>query len=199
MTAPGIFEGTGMPAPGWWDALWPKPAEVLSAVGVRSGTDVVDLCSGDGWFTLAIARLARRVIAIDLDATLLATARMRLAEGGLTNCSFAQADAYDVAKVVSDPVDHVFLANVFHGVPDRPRLSKAVESVLKPAGLLAIVNWHARPRAETTILGEPRGPATELRMAPQATIAAVEPCGFKLRNLVEVGPYHYGAVFEHRT
>src|SRR5882724_1841252 len=123
MTAPGIFEGTGMPAPGWWDALWPKPAEVLSAVGVRSGTDVVDLCSGDGWFTLAIARLARRVIAIDLDATLLATARMRLAEGGLTNCSFAQADAYDVAKVVSDPVDHVFLANVFHGVPDRPRLA----------------------------------------------------------------------------
>jgi ubiquinone/menaquinone biosynthesis C-methylase UbiE len=199
MTGPGIFEGTGMPAPGWWDALWPEPAEVLLAVGVRSGTDVVDLCSGDGWFTLEIAKLARHVIAIDIDASLLATARMRLAEGGLTNCSFVQADAYDVAKVVSDPVDHVFLANVFHGVPDRPRLSKAVGSVLKPAGLLAIVNWHARPCAETTILGEPRGPATELRMAPKATIAAVEPYGFMLRDVVEVGPYHYGAVFERRA
>lgn len=199
MAVSGIFEGTGMPDPGWWEALWPEPAKVLSAVGVRSETDVVDLCSGDGWFTLQIAKLARRVIAIDIDAALLDATRIRLAESGLTNCAFIQADAYDVAKVIGNPVDHVFLANVFHGVPDRPRLSKAVGSVLKPGGLFAIVNWHARAREETTILGEPRGPATELRMTPQATIAAVEPYGFKLRDVVEVGPYHYGAVFERET
>ena len=29
----------------------------------------------------------------------------------------------------------------------------------------AIVNWHKRPREETPILGEPRGPKTELRMS----------------------------------
>ena len=52
---------------------------------------------------------------------------------------------------------------------------------------------------QTTILGEPRGPATELRITPQATIAAVEPYGFNLRDVVEVGPYHYGAVFERQT
>ena len=22
-----FFEGTGMPDPGWWEALWPDPAE----------------------------------------------------------------------------------------------------------------------------------------------------------------------------
>jgi hypothetical protein len=77
-------------------------------------------------------------------------------------------------------------------------LSKAVRSVLKPGGLFAIVNWHARPREETVILGEPRGPPTELRIPPVATIAAVEPCGFKLREVAEVGPYHYAAVFERR-
>ena len=199
MTAPGFFEGTGMPDPGWWGVLWPEPAKVLSVVGVRSGTDVVDLCSGDGWFTLQIAKLARHVIAIDIDAILLDTTRMRLAESGLTNCTIIQTDAYEVAKVIGNPIDQVFLTNVFHGVPDRPRLSKAVGSVLKPGGLFAIVNWHARSRLETTILSEPRGPATEFRMRPQATIAAVEPYGFKLRDVVEVGPYHYGAVFERRT
>ena len=113
MTVPGIFEGTGMPDPGWWEALWPEPAKVLSAVGVRPGMDVVDLCSGDGWFTLQIANLARHVIAIDIDATLLDTTRIRLAESGLTNCTFIQADAYDVAKVIGDQVDHVFLAKCF--------------------------------------------------------------------------------------
>jgi len=188
-----------MPDPGWWEALWSDPAQVLSAVGVRPGMDIVDLCSGDGWFTLPIAKLARRAIAIDIDGTLLNATRSRLTVSGLTNCMFIQADAYEIAKVVNDPVDYVFLANVFHGVPDRPRLSKAVRSVLKPAGLFAIVNWHASPHEDTTVSGEPRGPVTELRMTPNVTIAAVEPSGFKLREVVEVGPYHYGAVFERQT
>jgi hypothetical protein len=46
------------------------------------------------------------------------------------------------------------------------------------------------------ILGEPRGPKTELRTSPEQTILAVEAGGFKLARVVEVPPYHYGAVFE---
>src|SRR5262245_57352940 len=60
-----------MPDPGWWEALWPEPAKVLRDVGVNAGMDVVDLCSGDGWFTLPLSRIARSVIAIDIDAALL--------------------------------------------------------------------------------------------------------------------------------
>jgi hypothetical protein len=33
-------------------------------------------------------------------------------------------------------------------------------------------------------------------MSPDQTIAAVEPTGLKLAQLVEIPPYHYGAVFE---
>jgi ubiquinone/menaquinone biosynthesis C-methylase UbiE len=192
----GFFQGTGMPDPGWWEALWPEPARVLSQVGMTSGMEVIDLCSGDGWFTLQIARLARTVVAIDIDGKLLETARARLKESGITNCRFIEGDAYDVATLASGPADYVFLANVFHGVPDKLRLSRAVRSVLKPSGLFAIISWHARPREETTVLGEARGPATEFRMTPQDTVAAVEPSGLKLRNVAEVSPYHYGAVFQ---
>ena len=67
--------------------------------------------------------------------------------------------------------------------------------VLKPGGLFAIVNWHERPREETMILGEPRGPKTELRISPETTKTAVEASGLKLSSLVEIPPYHYGAVF----
>jgi hypothetical protein len=63
-------------------------------------------------------------------------------------------------------------------------------------GRFAVVNWHRRPREQTTILGEPRGPKTELRMSPEQTIEAVQAGGLKLAQLVEVPPYHYGAVFE---
>ena len=185
-----------MPTAGWWEALWPDPAGVLAAVGIEPGMEVVDLCSGDGWFTLQIAKIARHVIAIDIDPSLLEVARHRLTESGATNCDFVAGDAYELAKLVSGPADFVFLANAFHGVPDRPRLARAVRATLRPAGHFAIINWHQRPREETVILGEPRGPKTELRLSPQQTIDAVESSGLKLARLVELRPYHYGAVFE---
>jgi SAM-dependent methyltransferase len=192
---PGFFEGTEMPTAGWWEALWPDPAGVLAAVGVKPNMTVMDLCSGDGWFMLQIAKLARHVVAIDIDASLLAVARHRLTESGVTNCDFVAGNAYELTRLWPRPVDFVFLANAFHGVPDRERLARSVHDALAPLGLFAVVNWHQRPREETTVLGEPRGPRTELRMSPDQTIQAVEAGGLKLTRLVEVPPYHYGAVF----
>jgi SAM-dependent methyltransferase len=194
----GFFQGTEMPNAGWWEALWPDPAGVLAAVGMRHGMDVIDLCSGDGWFTLQIAKIAARVTAIDIDPALLEVARHRLVESGAANCEFADGDAYDLSKLAKRPADLVFLANAFHGVPDRPKLARAVGSALKPGGLFAVVNWHKRPREETTVLGEPRGPRTELRMSPEETAADVEAGGLTLVRVVDIPPYHYGALFARR-
>ncbi len=196
MVIPGFFKGTEMPTAGWWEALWPDPAMVLNQVGIRAGMTVIDLCSGDGWFTLQIAKIASHVVSVDIDRKLLNLAKLRLAESGFTNCDFVEGNAYEIANLVSQPADFVFLANAFHGVPERTRLARAVANTLAPGGRFAVVNWHARPREETTILGEPRGPATELRVTPEATIAAVEPAGFKMDRIVELPPYHYGAIFE---
>jgi protein-L-isoaspartate O-methyltransferase len=193
---PGFFQGTEMPTAGWWEALWPDPVGVLAAVGIKPGMEVIDLCSGDGWFTLQVAKIARHVVAIDLDPALLEIARVRLMEAGLSNCEFRAGDAYQVAALAPRPVDFVFLANAFHGVPDRPRLARAVREALKSGGRFAIVNWHQRPREETTVLGEPRGPRTELRLSPEQTIEAVEAGGLKRAERIEIPPYHYGMVFE---
>jgi len=184
-----------MPTAGWWEALWPDPAGVLTAVGIKSGLDVIDLCSGDGWFTLQIARIARRVVAIDIDSALLEVGRRRLAEGGVTNCTFVTGDAFEVARL-APPSDFVFMANAFHGVPDPLRLARAVRDALTPGGRFAVVNWLRRPREATKVLGEPRGPKTELRLSPEQTISSIERSGLKLARLIEVLPYHYGAVFE---
>jgi ubiquinone/menaquinone biosynthesis C-methylase UbiE len=192
---PGFFEGTEMPTAGWWEALWPDPGGVLAKVGIRAGLDVIDLCSGDGWFTLQIAKIARHVVAIDIDPALLAVARHRLGESGVANCDFVAGDAYHITRLCPQPVDFVFLANAFHGVPDRPRLAQSVRDALKPSGQFAIVNWHPRLREKTTVLGEPRGPRTELRMSPEQTIKVVESNHLKFVELLDVPPFHYGAVF----
>ncbi len=192
---PGFFQGTEMPTGGWWEALWPDPAGVLAAVGVKPGMEVIDLCSGDGWFTGPIAEIARHVVAIEIDPDLLEAARRRLAETEIANCDYVAGDANALPALVQFPADFVFMANAFHGVSDRPRLAYAVRAALKLGGHFAIVNWHRRPREETRILGEPRGPADELRLSPETTIKAVEPSGLKFVRLIDVPPYHYAAVF----
>jgi len=45
------------------------------------------------------------------------------------------------------------------------------------------------------VLDQPRGPDTELRMQPEGVQQVVEPAGFRLEKVVDVGPYHYGVVF----
>ena len=192
----GFFEGTEMPTAGWWEALWPDPAGIVAKVGVKPGMVVIDLCSGDGWFTLQIAKLARHVIAIDIDPALLEVARHRMAESGACNCDFIAGDAYEIVQLWPRPVDFIFLANAFHGVPDRPRLARSVKDALKPSGRFAIINWHPLPREKTTVLGEPRGPRTELRMSPGQTIKSAELSDLKFAELLDVPPYHYGVVFE---
>ena len=135
MVLSGFFKGTEMPTAGWWEALWPDPAMVLNQVGIRAGMTVIDLCSGDGWFTLQIAKIVSHAIAVDIDPKLLDLAKLRVAESGFTNCDFVEGNAYDIAELVPQPVDFVFLANAFHGVPERTRLARAVANTLKSGGL----------------------------------------------------------------
>jgi SAM-dependent methyltransferase len=198
-TIAGFFPATAMPDPDWWAALWPQPQQVLAAFGVQPAMEAVDLCCGDGLFTAALALMCRRVIAIDIDPRMLDLARVKVIASGATNCDFVEGDAYAVAELVQQPVDFVLMANTFHGVPDKPRLARSVATILKSGGCFAVVNWHRRPREQTTVLGQPRGPKTEMRMSPDKVATVVEPAGLVFARVVELPPYHYGAVFQKLT
>lgn len=192
----GVFPATVMPDPDWWQALWPRPGDVLARLGAEPGMDVVDLCCGDGLFTVPLARMVRRAVAIDLDPEMLDLARARAIAAAVENCIFVAGDAYELAGLVPAPVDLVLIANTFHGVPDQARLARAVAAVLKPGGKFVVVNWHRRPREETPVLGQPRGPKTEMRMTPEDVAAAVAPAALRLIRVIELPPYHYAAILE---
>jgi SAM-dependent methyltransferase len=191
----GFFPATSMPDADWWQALWPDPAKVLVEMGVRPGLVVVDLCCGDGLFTAPLAHIADSVYAIDIDAAMLDRARALLAAADAANCHFVLADAMTFDALVPEPVDYVFLANTFHGVPDQLGLARAVATILKPGGQFGVVNWHRRPREETVVLGRPRGPRAEMRMEARDVADIVKRAGLSLNRTVELPPYHYGATF----
>lgn len=194
-----LFPATAMPDADWWTALWPDPDAVLEKLGVVPGMRVLDLCCGDGHFTEALARRVGpdgQVFALDLHPTLLSKAQQRLEKAGLSHrVTWIHADACAMAQELPHDVDFVLIANTFHGVPDKAALAREARQALCPGGLFAIVNWHRLNREDTEVLGVPRGPKTELRMSPQSVRVLVEPEGFRLRGVVELKPYHYGAVF----
>lgn len=190
-----LFPATVMPDQNWWHALWPDPDGVVRALRIEPEMTVVDLGCGDGYFTAAIARQigTGRVIGFDLDPAMLEQAKA--ACNGMSNCDWLLGDAMELSHLIDAPADYVLMANTFHGVPDKTALAREIAAILGQSGRFAIVNWHCIPREETSVLSQPRGPRTELRMSPEQTRAVVEPAGFQLETVVELSPFHYAAIF----
>jgi len=191
------FAATAMPDRDWWAALWPDPDAVLRLLGIRPGMRVVDLCCGDGYFTAPLSRLVEDggMVAIDLSAEMLCLARNAIARAGGEDVRFVRLDARQLPDLIDEPVDVIFLANTLHGVDDKKAMCTAIRGTLAVGGRLVIVNWHALPREQTPVLGQPRGPSTEPRMSPEATRSIVEPAGFRQVRIGDVGPYHCAAIF----
>jgi SAM-dependent methyltransferase len=196
----GFFPSTNMPDREWWSVLWPDPEGVLLELGLPRGETAVDLCSGDGYFTAPLAKLAApgKVYALEMDPEMVSRAREYLSACGSGNCVVIEDDARNLAAYISEPVGFALIANTFHGIPepDRRELVHQVYDMLRPGGRLAIINWHPLPREQTSVLDEHRGPPTEMRMSLKQTRAAVErPVGFSIERIVEFPPYHFGVVF----
>ena len=191
-----LFPATSMPDPDWWHVLWPDPTQVLIDVGITEEMSVVDLCCGDGYFTRAMCELSSTglIYALDIDQELLTKAEQLCS--GFNNFRSITADARDLPSHILDLVDFVFIANTFHGVPNQLELSKSIYKTLNKTGRFTVINWYKRPRVQTPVLGQPRGPDEALRMQPEQVQDVVEPAGFKLDTLLNIGPYHYATVFK---
>lgn len=193
-----IFPATSMPDSDWWHVLWPEPKNIIISLGVKPGTIVLDLCCGDGYFTFSLAEMSSKVYGIDLESDLLEKAKSGAETQNLTNCHWINGDVMKFSEWISEPIDFVLIANTFHGIPEKEAIGKSIFSILKPDGELAIINWHKKPREETSVLGLPRGPKFEMRMSPEEVEDALLPAGFVLKSFVEFPPYHYGAIFKKK-
>jgi len=195
------FPATGMPDTDWWQTLWPDPEGVLRHLGIEFGVSILDLCCGDGPFTASIAQIVGglgRVVAVEKDPRLLERAKARTAKAGIPagTVRWLNGGAQDIVEILPIQPDYVLMANAFHDIEHQQQLARDVFNVLKPGGQFTIIDWHHRSRDDTTVMGEPRGPDTILRMVPEQVMEEVLPVGFKLHGVVELPPYHYGIVFD---
>jgi SAM-dependent methyltransferase len=121
-------------------------ADVLAAAGVGAGTDLLDVGCGSGLALSMAAALGARCSGIDISPALLAVAFERvpgadLREGGLDVLPFADA-AFDVVLAV----------NALQFAFDPGAALGDVARVLRPGGRLALGQFAAPERCESTAL-----------------------------------------------
>lgn len=195
-----LYPGTSMPDRDWWSALWPNPEAMLRGLGARPGQRALDVCCGDGYFTVPLARVTApaATVGVDLDDAALDLARQDAAEARVENLSLVCASACDLAALVDGRFDFVLLASTLHGIPDKAEMLSTVRGLMNRHGRLAVVNWHALSRAKCEVLGAPRGPKPALRMPPMALRHLTDAVGLTEVAFFDVGPYHYASIFELR-
>ena len=119
---------------------WQKPDLVLGALGLQPGMLVADLGSGAGYFTIRLARAVGpdgAVFAVDTDAELREAVVERATKQGLDNVRAVAADDEDPS--LPEPVDLIFLASVFHHLPDPPSYFRRAVRELRPGGRVAVL------------------------------------------------------------
>jgi SAM-dependent methyltransferase len=120
--------------------------DALQAARVRAGTDLLDVGCGSGLALSLAAERGARVSGIDIAPSLLAVARRRvpdgdLREGGLDELPFAD-EAFDVVVAI----------NALQFAFDPAAALREVHRVLRPGGRLALGQFAAPERCESTAL-----------------------------------------------
>jgi SAM-dependent methyltransferase len=117
-----------------------NPARILRGL-VHEGDTVVDLGCGPGFFAIPLASMVGdqgHVIAVDLQPEMLEQLRVVAEEAGLASrivLHACDADSFEVAGTV----DFALAFHIAHEIPDRERFSREIAQMLKPGGLLLLV------------------------------------------------------------
>jgi SAM-dependent methyltransferase len=193
------FQNTGLPDWDWWGKLWPTPGETLRRLGLSTGDSLAEIGSGNGYFALPAARIVdpAPVYAVDIDPESLEELAHLADQHDVENIVSVEGDARSLAGLLPETVDVAMVANTFHGIQNPAAFVDDVVAILNDGGRFIIVNWCDRPREETTVAGEPRGPPTDLRLSAETTRDIVEEAAdLTLARRIEIPPYHYALIFE---
>jgi len=131
---------------------------VMVALAHLTGTErVLDVATGTGFNAFAFAAGARRVVALDLTAAMLAQARRLAGERSIGNVVFAQGLA-DALPFVASAFDVTTCRIAPHHFPSVPNFLAEVVRVTRPGGRVilgdttspeepALAAWHNRVEA----------------------------------------------------
>jgi len=111
---------------------------------LRGAGEVIEVAAGTGIATVALGRVARRVVATDYSERMVAKLRERVREEAFTNVDVEHADIENL-RFGDGRFDAAVATNVLHLVPDLDHALRELARVVRPGGMLVVPTYcHAQ-------------------------------------------------------
>lgn len=169
---------------------WQKPAELVAALGIAPGAVVADIGAGTGYFEPHLAAAvgaSGKVIAVDVEASLVEHMKERFAKAGLPQVE-ARLGAFEDPKLQPAEVDLVIVVDTYHHINDRKDYFSRLKTALKPGGKLVIVDFDPASSDE-------HGPPKEHRLPPAVVTEELSAAGYKADGQPPILPHQYVLLF----
>lgn len=152
---------------------WQKPQMVISRLGDLSDKVVADIGAGTGYFTMPLARKARKVIAIDIEQDFLDYINRRLSHNTDKNNLNVETRLVkpEDPMLKEGEADLVLIVNTYGFISNRVAYFSKVRKGLKPDGKLVVIDFKKEPL--------PVGPPTETKFASTQVSAELDSAGFR--------------------
>ncbi len=167
--------------------VWLPPMEVLAHLALHPGIVVADIGAGTGYFSIPMARAVSpggKVLAVDVQTEMLEKLSSKL--GDVTapkNIELHEGES--ACTHLPDKIaDRVLMANVWHEIDDHTATLQEVHRILKPDGLLVILDW--RPDVD-----RPPGPPLDHRIDAKQVIFFLSSYRWKVEEFAKIGKYSY--------
>jgi ubiquinone/menaquinone biosynthesis C-methylase UbiE len=154
-----------------------RPDRLISKLGLRASDVVVDFGCGPGFYTIPMAKVVARTVALDISPRMLERTDSNARKNGVT-VELLTTDGTEI-KLGDESVDLIFLNHVLHEVVNRQKVLSEFLRILKPSGRLTVVE-RTRGRLFSWKLGPPVIDQTEVAQD-------LERAGFSLAETIAYG------------
>jgi SAM-dependent methyltransferase len=163
---------------------------LLKVLNVKPGQVVCDMGSGNGFYTLKLAKLVGeegKVLAVDIQAQMLYMLRKRAEEEKITNIKPILGTVWN-PKLADSSVDLMFCVDVYHEFDHPVEMLAAMRKALKPDGRMVLVEFR---------MEDPKVPIKLLhKMSKEQILKEVPPAGFKLVEQFDKLPWQHVMFFQ---
>jgi SAM-dependent methyltransferase len=180
---------SGMPDEKLWNDFFDTDL-ILSELQIDSQiTDLVEIGSGYGTFTLPTARLLKgKLYAFDIENEMIDCLKEKLLNHQMDNVIPEQRDILTQTTGLPDnSVDYVMLFNILHHDSSIDFFNESYR-ILNQHGKIGIIHWRSD-------ISTPRGPDLSIRPKPEQIIEMIDDKKYNIvKNPFILKPYHYGLI-----
>jgi ubiquinone/menaquinone biosynthesis C-methylase UbiE len=112
------------------------PEKIIDVLGVKATDAVLDFGCGPGFYTIPFAKIAREVVAVDIQSKMLGKVS-KYAEKNGVKVKALQSNGQSI-PLPEGHFDLIFLSGVYHELSEKRKVLTELKRLLKPSGRIVL-------------------------------------------------------------